>query len=207
MVNAAGEPIKFGDRDRVKLAPPGRGQHAVEALPLRLGAADAVVHVSIDNLQAAGLCAGLDQAIDSDGDGITDGFDNCPSVPNQGQEDTDMNGVGDACNDSEDMDDDDWADNLDNCPDIVNDQTDSDGDGLGDACDPFPNDPNNELAQCEMDLADALEELDMCQNPPPPPMPDPECSDGIDNDGDGAIDLEDRQCRSADQVSEKHPNR
>ena len=30
-------------------------------------------------------------------------------------------------------------------------------------------------------------------------------SDGIDNDGDGRIDLDDRQCRSLDQNSERHP--
>jgi hypothetical protein len=38
----------------------------------------------------------------------------------------------------------------------------------------------------------------------PPPT---QCSDDIDNDGDGLIDLDDRQCKSPDQKSEKHPNR
>ena len=38
----------------------------------------------------------------------------------------------------------------------------------------------------------------------PPPS---QCSDGIDNDGDGWIDLEDHQCRDASQNSERHPNR
>ena len=38
----------------------------------------------------------------------------------------------------------------------------------------------------------------------PPPT---QCSDGVDNDDDGWIDLEDHQCRDASQNSEKHPKR
>ena len=35
--------------------------------------------------------------IDADGDGIPNGEDNCPSIANVDQKDTDGNGIGDAC--------------------------------------------------------------------------------------------------------------
>ena len=36
-------------------------------------------------------------AIDTDGDGVSDNEDNCPSEPNPVQKDTDGDGVGDVC--------------------------------------------------------------------------------------------------------------
>ncbi len=61
--------------------------------------------------------------IDTDGDGVVDSADNCPSIANPDQHDEDGDGVGDVC---------------DPCPQVANATADSDGDGLPDACDPHP---------------------------------------------------------------------
>jgi len=72
-------------------------------------------------------------SIDTDGDGVPDGTDNCPLVDNPDQTDTDGDGLGDACDPDDDNDGD--TDVNDNCPLVANpDQTDTDGDGIGDAC-------------------------------------------------------------------------
>jgi hypothetical protein len=75
----------------------------------------------LSNFECAsdGFCS-MDQE-DSDADGIGDACDNCPNVFNTDQVDTDSDGIGDTC---------------DNCLNVSNsDQIDSDGDGVGDACD------------------------------------------------------------------------
>lgn len=62
---------------------------------------------------------------DSDGDGVVDSKDNCVSVKNANQLDTDGDGKGNACDD------------------------DDDGDGMKDAVDPCPLDPTNACASVD----------------------------------------------------------
>ena len=89
---------------------------------------------------------------DEDGDGVLDGEDNCPLVPNPRQEDANDNGYGDACDLPEyispccgpecflDSDGDGLPDLLDLCPWThtpggFQGNVDSDGDAVGDVCD------------------------------------------------------------------------
>jgi hypothetical protein len=80
--------------------------------------------------------AGLGSTGDTDGDGVLNGRDNCPTKANPFQTNSDAGGPppsgdshGDAC---------------DNCVNVTNqDQADGDGDGVGTACDNCPNVANS----------------------------------------------------------------
>ncbi|MFQ5606612.1 MAG: MopE-related protein, partial [Candidatus Zixiibacteriota bacterium] len=131
---------------------------------------------------------------DTDGDGVPDATDNCPTTPNPGQADGDGDGVGDAC---------------DNCPAVFNvAQTDGDTDGFGAACDcndadPLVNPGALEITCDGIDqncngMADDDSDVDGdgislcsgdCDDSDPAVFPgNPEVCDGKDNNCDAIVD-------------------
>ena len=109
---------------------------------------------------------------DTDSDGVIDLVDNCPTVSNPDQADTDGDGIGDACDVPTDTDGDGIEDVLDNCPLVPNpDQADSDGDGIGDACDPLTDSDGD-------GIADSSDNCPSIAN-----------ADQADHDGDGIGDI------------------
>lgn len=98
---------------------------------------------------------------DTDGDGVPDASDNCPTVANASQADADADDVGDKC---------------DNCKNTANaNQADGDGDGDGDVCDNCPDDSNSSQTDGDGDkVGDVCDNCVAFANP-----------SQVDTDGDG----------------------
>jgi len=119
-------------------------------------------------------------AQDSDGDGIPDANDNCPTVSNQSQANSDVIMLN--CDKPETCqiiaDPDSYGDACDNCPTVNNeDQKDADADGVGDTCDNCPFAPNTQQEDFDFKLVGCESPGTECQQ-----IPDPDgIGDACDN--------------------------
>jgi hypothetical protein len=114
--------------------------------------------------------APVGDAPDFDGIGPGPGCDNCPGVFNRGQEDTDSDSIGDACDPCTDIDADGFgnpgfAANLclaDLCAFTPGANVDTDGDGYADECDNCPLLAN--VSQTDTDFDGSGDACDLCPN-------------------------------------------
>ncbi len=147
---------------------------------------------------------------DSDGDGITNNLDNCPTTANTDQLDADGDGIGDVCDNAPTVSN---ANQLDTDGDGVGDVSDidDDGDGVPDTQDTFPLDASESAdtdgdgigdnADTDLDNDGILDIVDNCIYTSNTDQLDTD-GDGIgntcdsDNDNDGFSDADEIICGS-----------
>ena len=147
---------------------------------------------------------------DSDGDGVRDPSDNCPTTPNSDQADTDADGVGDVCDNAPNIPNADQRDtDADGIGNVID--TDDDNDGCPDSSDAFPLDPSEcsdndadgigDNADPDDDNDSVLDTTDNCPFTPNTNQSDID-ADGIgdvcdnDDDNDGYSDQDEIACGS-----------
>ena len=112
---------------------------------------------------------------DTDGDGVQDSDDNCPSVRNDDQADNDSDGQGDACDDDDDNDG--IRDGDDAFPLDPRESVDTDGDGIGNNADI---DDDNDGFSDSTETSAGSDPLNSASTP--------EICDGRDNDLNDGVD-------------------
>jgi hypothetical protein len=154
---------------------------------------------------------------DMDGDEVRDQVDNCPTVKNGSQLNTDGEGEGDACDGDDDNDG--VPDSGDNCRIDPNPgQEDTDADGYGDACPPTHSDTDgiiNDNDNC--DFIANTDQSDLDGDDRGDPCDDDDDGDGLDDsadycptvyslergvdrNGDGFVNHQDQLDRDGDRV-------
>jgi N-acetylneuraminic acid mutarotase len=134
----------------------------------------------------------LGTCVDTDYDGYGDSddpantcpVDNCPSIFNPDQLDSDADAIGDTCDicpfdPDNDIDEDGWCADVDNCPEDYNpDQSDADSNGVGDVCDYVCGDANSDR---QVNVADAVFLISYVFKGGPAPIP--VCAGNANGDG------------------------
>ncbi|MFC1890034.1 C25 family cysteine peptidase [Thermodesulfobacteriota bacterium] len=139
----------------------------------------------------------VESAADADGDGVTDNEDNCPDDDDPGQENFDGDCLGNACDPDDDNDS--W-DDEDDCDDFNPDVypgAEEVCNGVDDDCDLVvpadeADDDEDGWMECENDCNDTDPDVNpgIIEN-----KAEGNCEDGIDNDCDTFIDLDDPDCK------------